>query len=270
MAAFETKYPLFAEYAKQSENQFGFDINALAKIEPLLQFLHQVWWRVAIKGFERLPKTGPALIAGNTSGIIPWAGLMLIYTLFAKVENPRRVNIAIDMDGIEDQRLYNFLTEIGVVPWSADNARKLLSQGQIVAVFPESSTAAMSKSIWMRNRVCEFDWTRFLPAVEQGVPIYPLACLGVDECNPTLINLDGMARFLGWKAFPVTPFFPFLPFPFNLATFPIPWEFVLMPANDYRAPEARDEQQAIAKEQAFLCEGDVQAEINRRLRIRHR
>jgi hypothetical protein len=174
------------------------------------------------------------------------------------------------MDGIEDQRLYNFLTEIGFVPWSADNAKKLLSQGQIVAVFPEASTAAMSKSFWMRNRVCEFDWTKFLPAVEQGVPIFPLSSLGADECNPTLVNLDGMARFLGWKAFPVTPFFPILPFPFNLATLPTPWEMTILPANDYKSQKAREQQQRIAKEQAFLCEGDVQAELNRRLRIRHR
>jgi 1-acyl-sn-glycerol-3-phosphate acyltransferase len=270
MAAFETKYPAFVENTKQLEDQFGFDIDALARIEPLLKFLHQIWWRVEIKGFDRLPKTGPALITGNTSGIVPWAGLMLIYTLLAKVENPRRVNIAIDMDGIEDQRLYNFLTEIGFVPWSADNAKKLLSQGQIVAVFPEGAAASMSKSFWMRNRVCEFDWTKFLPAAEQGVPIFPVSVLGVDECNPTLVNLDGMARFLGWKAFPVSPFFPILPFPFNLATLPTPWEMTILPANDYKPAKAREEQQRLAKEQAFLCEGDVQAEINRRLRIRHR
>jgi len=270
MAAFETKYPAFVEYTKLSDDRFGFDINSLARIEPLLQFLHQMWWRIELKGFERLPKEGPALIAGNTSGIIPWPGLMLIYTLLAKVENPRRVSIAIDMDGVEDQRLYNLMTEIGFVPWSKDNAKKLFEQGQIVAIFPENSTAAMAKSIWMRNRICEFDWTKFLPAVEEGVPIFSLSNLGVDECNSTIVNWDGLAKFLGWKAFPVTPFFPFLPFPFNLATLPFPWEMTILPSNPYKSPKDREEQQRIAKEQAFLCEGDVQAEINRRLRIRHR
>lgn len=270
MAAFETKYPAFVEHARLADDHFGFDLHALARIEPLLKFLHQNWWRIELKGFERLPKEGPALIAGNTSGIIPWPGMMLIYTLLAKIEHPRRISIAIDMDGVEDQRLYNFLTEIGFVPWSKDNANKLFSQGQIVAIFPENSTSAMAKSIWMRNRVCEFDWTKFLPAVEMGVPIFPLSNLGIDESNSTLINFDGMARFLGWKAFPVTPFFPFMPFPLNLATLPIPWEMTILPRNDYKPQKAREDQQSIAKDQAFLCEGDVQAEINRRLRIRHR
>jgi 1-acyl-sn-glycerol-3-phosphate acyltransferase len=270
MAAFEAKYPAFVENARQLDDHFGFDLSVLARTEPLLNFLHQFWWRIQLKGFERLPKTGPALITCNTSGIVPWPGLMLIYSLLAKVETPRRVNLTIDMDGVEDQRLYNFLTEIGFVPWSADNAKKLLSQGQLVAVFPESRTASMGKSIWMRNRISEFDWTKFLPAVELGVPIFPLSTLGIDECNPVLFNLEGLARFVGWKAFPITPFFPILPFPFNLATLPLPWEMTILPANDYKTPRAREEQQRLAKEQAFLAEGDIQAEINRRLRIRHR
>jgi len=269
MAAFDTKYPAFVESSRQLEDHFGFDIDALARFEPFLTFLHHIWWRIELKGFEKLPKTGPALIAGNTSGIVPWVGLMLIYTLMAKVENPRRISVLLDLDGVQDQSIYKLLTELGFVPWSADNAKKLLSQGELVAIFPEAS-AVMAKSILMRNRVAEFDWTMFLPAVEQGVPIFPLSTLGCDECNPVLFNFEELAHFLGWKGFPVTPFFPFLPFPFNLATLPIPWEMTLMSANDYKTPKAREEQKNIAKEQAFLAEGDAQTEINRRLRSRHR
>jgi 1-acyl-sn-glycerol-3-phosphate acyltransferase len=269
MFAFETRYAGFVDNTRQLKNAFGYSLDTLALIEPVLQGLHQIWWRVAVRGFENLPKQGPALVAGNSSGVIPWVGLMLIYTLMGKVENPRRINVLIEMSDIEDQRLYNFLCELGFVPWSADNAKRLFSQGELVAIFPEGQ-AGLAKLFSMRNRVAEFDWTKFLPAVEQKVPIFPLATLGCDESNPILFNFEAMAKFLGLKAFPVTPFFPLLPFPLNLATLPIPWEMTVLSNNHYQTVTAREELQRIAKEQAFLVEGDVQAEINRRLRFRHR
>jgi len=44
----------------------------------------------------------------------------------------------------------------------------------------------------------------------------------------------------------------------------------LLKPNDYEPASAREEIQAIAKQQAFFCEGDVQAEINRALKVRQR
>src|SRR6516162_9630385 len=164
-AAFPNKYRSYIRKVQQSDDYFGFDVRALARIEPILKFLHDDWWRVNSEGFERLPETGPALIVSNASGVIPWVALMLIYSLMVEKKNCRRVNIVTDMSWIENAGLRTALLEIGFVPWSSDNVKRLLSKGELLAMFPEYP-GSVGKSWSMKNRVSEFDWTKFLSAIE--------------------------------------------------------------------------------------------------------
>lgn len=269
MSAFPTKYRSYLRQVQHADDYFGFDVRGLARIEPILKFLYQDWWKVKAEGFERLPATGPALVVGNTSGIIPWVALMLIYALMSKKEHCRRINILSDMDWIEDERLYTALLEIGFVPWSATNFKRLLAKDELVAIFPEGQIAA-AKSFSMQNRVSEFDWTKFLPAVEKGIKIFPLATLGCDEAAATFFNVDSLSKALKLSAFPVSPFFPWLPFPLNLISLPISWKMNLMPAVEYQVSKKRDEIEECAKKQALFTEGEIQAELNRQLRMRRR
>src|SRR5428012_5284 len=91
-----------------------------------------------------------------------------------------------------------------------------------------------------RYRLLDFDWTQFLPAIEQAVPVLPLATLGCDEAVPIFSNLDGLARVLDLPAFPVTPFFPWLPFPANLLSLPVSWKMSLLKPITYKAGSDRD------------------------------
>ncbi len=175
----------------------------LAAIGPVLKFLYENWWRVQMTGLEHLPEGGPAFIVANTSGYVPWPALMLIYHMLlkgrAKSEN-RQLYVLTDMDVIEDERIYLFLTKLNFVPWSYDNVRKLLDKKEWLVVFPEDAST-LGKTISMRNRLKRFDWTKFLPAIEAQTPIYPLATLGVDEANMVFYNNDFLARLLKIKAF---------------------------------------------------------------------
>jgi 1-acyl-sn-glycerol-3-phosphate acyltransferase len=267
MFDFPNRYKPFIRQSRQSDNYHGFDLRGLVFIEPVLKFLYENWWRVKTSGFENVPEDGPAVMVGNTSGMIPWPALMLIYALMSS-SKPRRLNVVIDMDWIEDERLYYALVEIGFVPWSNDNLKRLFEKGELVAIFPEGAKAAI-KTFAMKNRVCEFDWTRLLPVVDSGVKIFPLATLGCDESVPALLNLSGLSSFLKVKAFPVSPFFPWLPFPFNLASLPVKWQMSLRRELEYEQPTSREEAQKIAKHQSFIAEGEIQAELNRALRARN-
>ena len=239
----------------------------LSYTEPVLKFLHQLWWRVETIGFDCIPENGPALIVGNTSGYVPWPALMLIYSL---IKNKNRVVYTLlDDDLIENEKLSTYLHALNFIPWSYDNAKQLLEKGEIVAIFPEDNSV-LGKTISLRNRTRRFDWTKFLPAVELHIPIYPLATLGIDEANLVLYNSDFLCQLFKTKAFPITPFFPWLPFPFNLSTMPIPWKMKTLPALSYTLPQDREGIQEQAKKLALRAEGDIQAEINRLLRSRSR
>jgi len=239
----------------------------MAQLEPILAWLYKHWWHVDCLGIERLPEEGPALIVGNTAGILPWPGIMLAYALMVKRISPRRLNIMCEMGWIEDERIHHLARELGFVPWSADNARALFAKGELVAVFPEGVQGAV-KPFAERYRLREFDWTRILPAIEENVKIYPVATTGCDESFPIITNLEPLAKVLEIPAFPVTPFMPLLPFPFNMASLPGHWSIHVLKSLDYEKVETRNERYETALSLSRALEGEVQSELNRMLRAR--
>jgi 1-acyl-sn-glycerol-3-phosphate acyltransferase len=264
--SFAESYKSYIKAARKA-TQFGSSIKTMAQLEPILGWLYNNWWNVKFQGLERIPNEGPALIVGNTAGIIPWTGIMLAYALMAKKEFPRRLNILCEMGWIEDERIHHLARELGFVPWSADNAKKLFANGELVAIFPEGIQGAI-KPFSERYRLREFDWTRALPALEENVKILPMATLGCDESFPILANLDFVAKALDLPAFPVTPFMPLMPFPFNMASLPGKWKMHVLKAIDYKKVETRNERYETAVTISRELEGEVQAELNRLLRTR--
>ena len=261
----------YKEYIRVARKgtQFGSCVKTMAWLEPYLAFLYKTWWRVQLKGMDRIPAEGPALIVGNSSGTMPWPGIMLAYALMAREHNPRRLNICCEMGWIEDERLHHLGRELGFVPWSADNVKELFARGELVAVFPEGIDGAV-KPFAERYRLSRFDWTRILPAIEAGVPTIPLATLGCDESFPVLANLQDLAKWLDLPAFPVTPFMPWLPFPLNmLGSLPVAWKMSVLRAHEeITANETREQMHAAAVPLTDELEGEVQAELNRLLRQR--
>jgi 1-acyl-sn-glycerol-3-phosphate acyltransferase len=266
MPSFELTYKDYIRAVEESGDS-NFSIETMARAERVLGFLYQDWFKVDMKGLERLPQTGPVLIVGNAGGILPWAATMLMYALMSDKKHPRRLTVLADMDWIEDERLYNFLREIGFMPLNADNARRLYSEGQTVMVFPEGQSGFL-KPFAERYRLRSFDWTILMPAVEAGVPVIPLATLGPEESFPVARNVEWLAKLLSLPAFPLTPFFPFLPFPANLLSIPVKWKMRVLKPIDYEKVKERDQIEETSKRLALFIEGEIQAEINRMLRVR--
>ena len=267
MSRFAKTYSAYSQVAASEMQPFGFDLTSVSRLEPVLAFLFQDWWKVNFMGLDLLPSSGPALIVGNTGGVLPWTALMLLYVLMSRKDKPRQLSILAELSWIDDERLYRELMEIGFVPWSSDNAKQLFASGHLVAVFPEG-IAGLCKPYPERNRLRSFDWTKLLPAIECNVPIFPLATLGCDESVPVVSNLSGIARILHWPSYPITPFFPWLPFPANLLSLPVKWQMRLLKPCKYQVEGCRDDLENTARQLALFLEGEVQAELNRLLRAR--
>ena len=135
----------------------------------------------------------------------------------------------------------------------------------MVAIFPEG-VPGLAKPYMGRDRLNVFDWVKLFPAVEEGVPIFPLATLGCDESVPILTNMEKTAKLLNLPAFPITPFFPWLPFPLNLGSLPTKWHMSLIKPLNYEKTVDRDQLEETAMRQSQFAEGEIQAELNRLLR----
>jgi 1-acyl-sn-glycerol-3-phosphate acyltransferase len=267
MNSFNHTYQEYVESADLQDNPFGYDLDVVEKLEPYLCFLFRYWWRVDITGLQYLPDSGPALIVGNSGSLAPWPGMMLLYALMARKGGSRQVSILADMDWVQSQKLYRVLTALGFVQWSPENAKRLFEAGHIVATFPEGM-AGLAKPFSERYRLREFDWTRFLPAVEENVPIYPMSTIGCDEALPVLGNIDWLADFLDMPAFPITPFFPWLPFPASLMSLPVRWHMRILKRRQFTVKASHADIIAMTRQQAKFTEGEIQAELNRLLRQR--
>lgn len=257
--------PYIRTALKSSDSEFS--LKTIAKLEPWLGFLYEEWWKVELNGLQHVPKKGPVMFLGNSGGIMPWAALMLMYAFMKDQTHPRRLSILAELDWIEDERLYNFLREIGFVSFSADNARRLFSEGETVIAFPEGIPGSV-KPFGERYRLRAFDWTKLMPAIDMHVPLVPLATLGPEESFPVGANWEKLARMLSLPAYPVTPFFPWMPFPTNLYSLPIKWKMRSMKPVEYAKPSSREELEETSKRMALFMEGEVQAELNRLLRGR--
>jgi hypothetical protein len=161
MSNFATSYRRYAKTALKADRYFGFDVRSVAKVEPVLAFLYNKWWQVELKGLRRLPKHGPALLVGNSAGLIPWPAMMLIYALMQN-QNPtqRRLSIVADLDWLSDERLHNLLVQVGFVPWSSANLKRLFAKGEMVAIFPANRSPKDTACLSLIGRAYFPRWKR--------------------------------------------------------------------------------------------------------------
>ncbi|MET0341814.1 MAG: lysophospholipid acyltransferase family protein [Polyangiales bacterium] len=190
-------------------DEFGFDPHVDAKLRPLLELLCRRYFRVQLSGAENLPPGGRALLVSNRSGALPWDGLVLRTALrTALPELPLR--------WLAEDSVIHFpfmgvmMNRLGAVRACPENAERLLSQGRLVAVFPEGAQGSR-KLFRDRYRLQRFGRGGYVKlALKFGVPILPTAIIGAEETNPVLGRSRLLGRFVGADSVPITPTFPWL------------------------------------------------------------
>lgn len=189
---------------------YGKDPQLVARLEPLLRFLYEDYWRVEAHDAGRLPEGGAAILVANHSGAIPFDGPVLqraILEARPQLPEPRWL--------VEDQifdapwvgTLFN---RLGAVRASPENATRLLEEGRSVIVFPEG-IHGMGKPFAERYQLKRFGRGGFVKlALRTGAPIVPVAIVGAEEAAPLVARLPpGM---FGLDYVPITPLGP-IPLP---------------------------------------------------------
>ncbi|MCG5432319.1 acyltransferase family protein [Mycobacterium sp. MYCO198283] len=192
-----------------SVDEFGFDPHFNSAIVlPLLRVFYQSWFRVEVSGVENLPETGAALVVANHAGVLPLDGLMLSVAVHDHHPAHRDLRL-LAADLVFDSPVLGVAArKAGHTMACTTDAHRLLSKGELTAVFPEGYKG-LGKPFRDRYKLQRFGRGGFVSAaLRTKAPIVPCSIVGSEEIYPMLTDLKLVARLLGLPYFPVTPLFP--------------------------------------------------------------
>ena len=228
------------------EDEWGFEEEFADAAMPLLEFLYERWWRVAVDGIERVPAHGRALLVANHAGILPWDATMIGLAVVKEHPLPRYPRFLVLNWAFELPYVSVAMRKLGSVPASPYNAIRLLEQDELVGVFPEG-TKGTAKPFRDRYRLQRFGRGGFAEiALRTGAPIVPVAIVGSEEIYPKLAEAPLLARLTGAPFFPITPTFPLLG-PLGAIPLPSRWRIEFCDPVDVSSygPDAADDRSLV-------------------------
>lgn len=204
-------------------DEFGFDPHFNdAVVMPVLRTLFTSWFRVEVTGVENLPETGAALVVANHAGVLPFDGLMASVAVHDKHPAHRTLRLlAADMV-FDSPLLGQAARKAGHTMACTADAHRLLSKGELTAVFPEGYKG-LGKRFKDRYKLQRFGRGGFVSAaLRTKAPIIPCSIVGSEEIYPMIGDVRLLARLFGLPYFPITPLFP-LAGPIGMIPLPSKW-----------------------------------------------
>lgn len=255
------------EILKNEFDPWGLDLDYIAAWEPWFRFLKRVYWRIDFEGMENIPAAGRTVFVSNHRGFMPLDAVMHLSMVLA--ERRRVIRFLIIPCLLYFPFLADFLTKLGGVIASQENAAKLMAGENLVGIFPEGIRGTF---LPYRETYKLRDFARSAVAavaVEHQAPIIPAAVVGHSEIFPIIGRFDWAwaKKLTGWPYFPIAPPFPFLP----VMPFPSKWHVRILPpvaVNHFRPEDARNER--LMAELARYVQNIVQTNIDQmRARRKH-
>ncbi|MBU6455658.1 MAG: acyltransferase family protein [Cyanobacteria bacterium REEB67] len=260
MKVFAERNPYFVTRYQGQVDQFGFDMEAFAIWEPFFRFLYEEYFRVTVRGLENIPADGPGILVGNHSGLLPVDAAMMAVAMCHLHTSPRRIRFLVTDWFFSTPMLGKWVLQMGQVRASLENARTLIENQELIGIYPEG-VRGVGKPFRERYRCLDFHPGFVQLAIATQTPLIPIATIGGDEIYPEFVNLKSIAQMLGLPFFPVTPSFPWLPFPLMLFPLPVRWMVnVHKPINLGYPPEKASDRKLILK-----LAREIQYEIQRDL-----
>ncbi|GLX53176.1 glycerol acyltransferase [Streptomyces hygroscopicus subsp. hygroscopicus] len=224
-------------------DDFGYDAELTDQVlMSMLRPLFEKYFRVEVKGVENIPDKGGALIVANHSGTLPLDGLMMQVAVHDHHPADRHLRL-LAADLVFVLPVVNELArKLGHTLACAEDAERLLEQGELVGVMPEGFKG-IGKPFSERYKLQRFGRGGFVStAMRQGVPIIPCSIVGAEEIYPMIGNAKTLARVLGIPYFPLTPTFPWLG-PLGAVPLPTKWtiQFGEPISTDGYPPEAAED-----------------------------
>lgn len=163
-------------------------------IKALFGSVLRVLLRPKVEGAERIPGTGPVILAGNHLTFIDSVILPLVC---------KRQVFFIGKDeyvtgkGLKGRLMAWFFTGVGMIPVDRDGAhggvaalmtgRRVLEEGNIFGIYPEGTRSPDGRLYRGRTGIARL-------ALMTGAPVVPFAMIGTDELQPDGKGLPRLGR----------------------------------------------------------------------------
>lgn len=216
-----------------------FDDSELAKWDPgsidsarkILGTFAKVWFRAEVRGLDRIPPQGGALMVANHSGGAFTPDVAVLGPAFYDQLGYDRPLYTLGHYGLFKSPLAGWLRRIGVIGASPENAAKALRSGGVVLVFPGGDYDSY-RSTFEQNRI-DFNGRKgyVRAALAAGVPIIPTVSIGGQETQLFLGRGSRIAKALGMHRIRMDILPLGVGFPFGLtstipANFPLPSKII--------------------------------------------
>ena len=247
-------------------DDFGMDkdyINAFGR--TLFKLLHDRYWRVEVEGLGHVPERGRAVLVGVHRGFMPWDAVMTLHLLARELGRYPRFLIHPGL--IKFPFLFNFHTKLGGVVACQENADRVLSRDEILAIYPEGIRGAFAlyRDAYRLGKFGRDDFVKM--ALRHRAPIVPFVTVGSAETFPILGKLDWgwWKRRTEWPFFPLTPTWPLAPVPL-----PSKWhtQFLAPVHVEHRYPPEAAEDSAAVRAISSEVKGRMEEAIQEMLRRR--
>ncbi len=203
-------------------DEFGFDPELTERVLlAVLRPVYRRWFRVELRGADRIPGDRGALLVGNHSGTVAWDALMTQVAVHDSTDGRFLRLLGADLV-FATPVVGDVARRMGATLAASSDAERLLSSGELVGVWPEGFKG-IGKSYRDRYRLQRFGRGGFVSAaIRTQVPIVPVSIVGAEEIHPMLADVRPLARLTGAPYWPVTPTWPWLG-PLGLVPLPSKW-----------------------------------------------
>jgi 1-acyl-sn-glycerol-3-phosphate acyltransferase len=194
----------------ESMDEFGKASDIETKLESLMMFLYEKYWRVETSGLENIPHEGRTLIVSNHSGVLPFDGAMIATAIYKFHPAERHARFLIEDWFGQLPFATQFMNAVGQVRACQENAERLLRHEQLVGVFPEG-IKGMAKGFKNRYNLARFGRGGVIRlAIRTKTPVIPCAVVGAEEIYIVLGYANWLGKMFGLPLFPITATFPWL------------------------------------------------------------
>lgn len=189
---------------------FGLDPRAVRRAAALCRPIHRHYFRVRSHGVEHLPRRGPAILVANHAGALPVDGGVLWMDVLERTGRVLRPVADLFVAGFP--LINTIFARVGVVSGTRANVRRLLDDGELIAIFPEG-VSGVAKPFRERYHLQRWHVGHAELAIRHRVPIVPVAIIGSEESWPIAIRVPGIRVFGA----------PYLPIPISPVPLPVPY-----------------------------------------------